>query len=78
VRRDRVDDPAAEASAGVGGVVASEVRVPLQLDREQVGPRIEPDDQLAALPLDLRRQPIGERSRGDGTIGVDFLRHLGA
>ena len=36
-----------------------------QLDREQVGPRVEPDDELAALALDLRGEPVGERVRRD-------------
>ena len=55
VRRDRVDDPAAEARD-----------VAAQLDRQQVGQRVEPDDELAPLPLDLGREPVGERERGDG------------
>ena len=55
MRRDRVDDPAAEAGD-----------VPAQLDREQIGQRVEPDDELAALALDLGREPVGERERGDG------------
>ena len=55
VRRDRVDDPAAEARD-----------VAAQLDRQQVGARVEPDDELRALPLDLGGQPVGEGQRGDG------------
>ena len=55
VRRDRVDDPAAEAR-----------NVAAQLDRHQVGMRVEPDDELRALPLDLGGQPVGEGQRGDG------------
>ena len=55
VRRDRVDDPAAEARD-----------VAAQLDRHQVGLRIEPDDELAALALDLGGQPVGEGQRRDG------------
>ena len=58
VRRDRVDDPAAEARD-----------VAVQLDRHQLGLRIEPDDELAALALDLRSEPVGERERGDGHPG---------
>ena len=55
MRRDRVDDPAAEARD-----------VAAQLDRQQVGLRIEPDDELRPLALDLGGQTVGERQRGDG------------
>ena len=58
VRRDRVDDPAAEARD-----------VAAQLDRQQVGPRIEPDDELAALALDLGGEPVAERERRDSHRG---------
>ena len=55
VRRDRVDDPAAEARD-----------VAAQLDRHQVRVRIEPDHDLRPLALDLGGQTVGERQRGDG------------
>ena len=58
-------------------MLAPEVRVALQLDGKQVGPRIEPDDELAPLPLDLLGEPVGEVGRRHGTVGVDVLRHLG-
>ena len=44
-------------------MLAPEVRVALQLDGKQVGPRIEPDDELAPLPLDLLGEPVGEVGR---------------
>src|SRR5207248_7135896 len=50
--RDGVDDPAAEA----GDVAA-------QLDGQQVGPRVEADDELASLAFDLRREPIAKGER---------------
>ena len=49
-----VDDPAAEARD-----------VPAELDRQQVGQRIEPDDELAALALDLDGDPVAEGERRD-------------
>ena len=52
VRRDRVHDPAAEAAAGVGRRVGREVRVAGELDGQQVGPWVEPDQELRVLPLD--------------------------
>ncbi len=55
VRRDRVDDAAAEARD-----------VAAQLDRQQIGRGIEPDDELAPLPLDLGGDPVAEGERRDG------------
>ena len=55
VRRDGVDDPAAEA----GDVTA-------QLDREQVRIGIESDDELRPLARDLGGKTIGERQRRHG------------
>ena len=52
VRADGVDDPAAEARD-----------VAAQLDRQQVGARIEPDDELRPLALDLGGQAVGEGDR---------------
>ena len=52
VRRDRVDQAAAEA----GDVAA-------QLDRHQVDVRVEPDDELRMLALDLGGEPVGEGGR---------------
>src|SRR4051794_13195962 len=49
VRRDGVDDSAAEAR-----------HVAAELDRQQIDPRIEADDELRALALDLRSEAIGE------------------
>ena len=59
VRRDGVDDPAAEAgdSASAGGIAA-------ELDGQQVEPRVEPDDELAPLALDRLGEPVAEG--GDG------------
>ena len=59
VRRDRVDDPAAEARGRLGGGRPADVRVAAELEREQVEPRVEPDDQLAAA---ARRPPRRARS----------------
>jgi hypothetical protein len=39
------------------------VRVARQLDRQQVGPRVEADEKLRALTLDRLRQPVG-KTRG--------------
>ena len=52
VRRDGVDDPAAEARD-----------VAAQLDRQQVGARVEPDDELRPLALDLGGETVGEGDR---------------
>jgi hypothetical protein len=54
VRGDGVDDPAAET-----GHVAA------KLDGEEIGPRVEPHDQLAALSLDLGGDPVAEGERRD-------------
>ncbi len=67
VRRDRVDEPAAEARDRAGGV-----GVAPQLDREQLDPRVEPDDDLRPLPLDGLGEPVGE---GRGGHGLELLRH---
>ena len=40
--------------------------VPAELDRHEVDARVDPDDELRALALDLGREPVGERLRGDG------------
>ena len=55
VRRDRVDDPAAEARRRLAGRLAA------QLDGKQVRPRIEPDDELRSLALDRLGEPVAER-----------------
>ena len=41
---------------------------PAQLDRQQVGRGIEPDDELAALPLDSLGEPVAERRRADPAV----------
>jgi len=46
VRGDRVHDPAAEAAARISRGLGREVRVAGQLDRQQVGPRVEADEKL--------------------------------
>src|SRR5205085_3832806 len=63
VRRDGVDDPAAEPP----DVVA-------QLDRQQVRVRVEAYDELRALPFDLAREPVGERQGRDGHALRSLLR----
>ena len=55
VRRDRVDDPAAEARD-----------VAAKLDGQQIRVRIEPDNELRSFALDLGGQAVGERQRGHG------------
>ncbi len=60
VRSDRVDDAAAEARGCLGRRRPADVGVAAQLQREQVEPRVEADDELAALLLDRRRDPVGE------------------
>ena len=65
VRRHGVDDPLAEPLHRPGGRRAAEHRLTAQLDRQQVDPWVEPDDELAAFPLDRLRDPIGERGHLD-------------
>jgi len=55
VRRDRVDEPAAEPSD-----------VAAQLDGHQIDLRVEADDELRPLALDLGGQPVGEGQGRDG------------
>jgi hypothetical protein len=38
---------------------------PAQLDGEQLGPRVEADDELAPFPFDELGEPVGKR-RGHG------------
>jgi hypothetical protein len=42
------------------------MRRPLQLDREEVGPWVQPYDELRPLALDRVRNPVGEVRRRDG------------
>jgi hypothetical protein len=70
VRRHRVHDPAAEAAARLRRGLAREVGVAGELDRQQVGPRIEADQQLRALPLDRLRQAVGEQLGRDCRLGA--------
>ena len=51
MRRDPIDDPAAEARDRIGGRPARHVGVSAQLDGEQVEPWIETDHELGALAL---------------------------
>jgi hypothetical protein len=60
VRSDRVDHAAAEAGAGVGGFDAAEGRLARELDRQELGHRVEPDQKLAPLALDGLGEPIAE------------------
>jgi len=70
VGRGRVDDPSAEAHERVGGALLA-----AQLDGQQLELRVEPDDELAALPLHRLGQPVGKGDRRDG--GSGFHRSLG-
>ena len=73
VGRDRVDEAAAEARAGVGRRGPACVRVSPELDRQELGARVEPDQDLAALAVDRVGDPIREhRSRGM-RAGVDLM-----
>src|SRR5207237_3328235 len=70
VGRDRVDDPAAEAGAGVGRLGAAQLRLAAKLDGKQVGKRVEADEQLAPLALDGVADAVGEARRQDGGPGL--------
>src|SRR5919201_1439143 len=59
VRRNGVDESAAEPGARTGSLCAAEVHFAFQLDREEIGPRIEPDHELRALPLDRLGEAVG-------------------
>ena len=70
VRRNRVDDPAAEAraAAGRGGPVVLDVAD--KLDRKQIRARVEPDQELRALALDGVCKPVAEQGRRDDWLGA--------
>jgi hypothetical protein len=63
VRRDRIDDPAAEAGGRLGRRRPADVRVPAELQREQVEPGVEADDELAP-PLAHRLGQTVREGRG--------------
>ena len=75
VRRDGVDDPAAEAAVGRRRLGAAEHRLAAQLDREQLEAGVEPDDELAPLALDRFGEPVGEGRGRDPRARVEILRH---
>jgi hypothetical protein len=56
-------------------VLAAEVSVAAELDREQLRARVEPDDELASLPLDRLGEPVAEAPGGDRRVGLQILRH---
>ena len=62
VRGNGVDDALAEPLDRRGRRRPAEHRLAAQLDGQEVDPRVEPDDELAALPLDRLGDPIGERN----------------
>src|SRR6185437_674524 len=74
VRRDRVDDPAAEAGGRLGRGRAADVRVPAELEREQVEPRVEADDELAPPLADRLGQTVGEGRGRDRSPRVHHLQ----
>jgi len=41
-----------------------------ELDRQEIRPRIEPDEKLRTLALDRLRQPVGEEGGGDCGLGA--------
>jgi hypothetical protein len=75
VGRDGVDDAAAEARTRRGGAVTPLVGVAGELDRKQLGQRVEADHQLRALALDRLRQPITEEGHLESRNRVDLLNH---
>ncbi|MDX6386628.1 MAG: hypothetical protein QOD85_430, partial [Gaiellaceae bacterium] len=74
VRRNGVDEAAAEAGACVGGLRPALMRVPFQLDGQQIWTRIKPDDELGALVLDGIGQAIREVRRRDCCHTLRVLR----
>jgi hypothetical protein len=75
VRRHRVHESAAEAGDGVCGRAPARVGVPTKLDGKELGPRVEPDEELAALAVDRLRDAVGERRCRSPRTGLDILRH---
>src|SRR5205823_13523737 len=67
----------AEAGATLCGCCSVDLDVPDQLDREQIRPRIEPDEELGALALDRLGEPVGEQRRGDGRLGAHATEATG-
>ena len=59
----------------LGGLGAAEVRVAAQLDRQQVGARVEPDDELAALAARRPRRAGRRRSTSRPAAPPRVLRH---
>src|SRR5206468_11116567 len=74
VRRNRVDDPPEEAGAALGGRIAVDLDVADELDREEIGARVEPDEELRALALDRLGQPVGEQGRRNDGLGAHGRR----
>src|SRR5439155_14438279 len=60
VRRDRIDESAAEARARIGRLRPPEVGLPPQLDRQKVRPRVEPNHELRALALHGLGEAVGK------------------
>ena len=58
-----VHESAGEARAGLGGGRPARVRAGAKLEREEVGARIDPEDDLAALALDRLRDAVAEGRR---------------
>ena len=48
--------------------------VTFELDGQEIRPRVEPDHELGALPLDRFGQTVGEVRRRDGSHTVRLLR----
>jgi hypothetical protein len=74
IRRNRVNETPAETRARIRRLGAAEMGLALQLDGQEVRPRVEPDDQLRALPLDGLGQAVGEVRRRNGGHTVRVLR----
>jgi hypothetical protein len=54
-------------------MLAAEMRIAFQLDRQEIGARIEPDDELRALALDGLGEAVGEVRRRDGGHALRVL-----
>ena len=66
--------PLQNRSTAAAAAARPQHRLPAQLDRQEIDARVEPDDELAALPLDRLGDPIRER-RDHGRLVVRSHAH---